>query len=126
MTDADWRADIDPSPAALERYLGEDDGRPVTMLNLLAFNPGGRERYEEYLRRLTPLIASLGGEVVFAGQMSTPFIPADGSGWDAVLLTRWPQRRLLLALVEHDDYPALRRLRSEALRATVFETTVDW
>lgn len=126
MADDERRPDIDPSPAALQRFLEDDDGRPVTMLNLLRFRPGGRARYDEYLTRLTPLLRSLGGEVVYAGEMSAPFIPAEGSGWDAILLTRWPQRRLVLELVAHPDYPALRRLRQEALAATVFETTVAW
>jgi uncharacterized protein (DUF1330 family) len=122
----DQRADIDPTPAALERFVAEDDGRAVTMLNLLRFKPGGRSRYDEYLRRVTPLVEALGGEIVYAGEMSSPFVPAEGSGWDAIVLSRWPARRLLLELVGHPEYPELRRLRSEALEATVFETTVGW
>jgi uncharacterized protein (DUF1330 family) len=126
MAGDERRPDIDPSRAALQRYVADDDGRPVTMLNLLAFSRGGRGRYDEYLARLAPLVRSLGGDVIYAGEMSSPFIPAEGSGWDAILLTRWPQRRLLLDLVEHPEYPALRRLRQEALAATIFETTVAW
>ncbi len=126
MAGDERRPDIDPSPTALQRYLEDDDGRPVTMLNLLSFGVGGRARYDEYLARLTPLMRSLGGDVVYAGEMSSPFIPAEGSGWDAIVLTRWPQRRLLLELVAHPDYPALRRVRQEALAATIFETTVPW
>ena len=124
--DAGRRADIDPSPEALERFLADDDGRPVTMLNLLRFVPGGAARYDDYLRGLTPVVESIGGGIVYAGRTGTPFIPAEGSGWDAVLLTRWPRRAMLLELVGHPDYPALRAIRSEALAATVFETTVGW
>jgi hypothetical protein len=37
---------ISCAPADLERFLAEDDGKPVTMLNLLRFKPdGGRDRY---------------------------------------------------------------------------------
>jgi uncharacterized protein (DUF1330 family) len=126
MHDDERRADIDPSPEALERYLAEDDGQPVAMLNLLRFKPGGRPRYDEYLRRITPLIEALGGEIVYAGEMSSPFIPAEGSGWDAIVISRWPSRRLMLKLIDHPEYPELRRLRSEALEATLFETTAAW
>ena len=37
---------VDPRGADLKRYLAEDPGGPVVMLNLLRFAPdGGRERY---------------------------------------------------------------------------------
>lgn len=124
-TDA-GRSDIDPSPEHLDRYLEEDDGRPVAMLNLLRFKPGGRERFAEYLAGVTPVIESIGGEIVYAGEMSSPFIPAEGSGWDAVVLSRWPRRQMLLELVERPEYPDLKRLRSEAVDATVLETTVPF
>ena len=127
MAHGERRPDIDPSPEALERYLAEDDGRPVTMLNLHRFKrDDGKARFEQFVMRFTPVLESIGGEVVYLGQMSSPFIPTEGSGWEAIFLTRYPRRELLLKLVEHPEYPALRRLRSEALETTVFETTVSW
>lgn len=126
MTTEGRRPEIDPGPEQLERYLREDDGRPVTMLNLVRFKPGGAERFAEYLDRATPVIRSIGGEIVYAGRMSSPFIPLEGSGWDAIVLSRWPRREMLLELVEHPDYPELREIRSAALEATIFETTVPW
>ena len=127
MAQGERRPDIDPSPEALERYLAEDDGRPVTMLNLHRFKrDDGKARFEQFVMRFTPVLESIGGEVVYLGQMSSPFIPTEGSGWEAIFLTRYPRRELLLKLVEHPEYPALRRLRSEALETTVFETTVSW
>jgi uncharacterized protein (DUF1330 family) len=118
MADDERRSDIDPSPEALDRYLAEDDGRPVTMLNLLRLKPGGKARFDEYLERLTPFVHSIGGEIVYAGEMSSPFIPADGSGWDAIVLSRWPRREMLLQLVDQPEYPELRSIRSEALEAS--------
>jgi len=120
------RPEIDPGPEQLARYLADDDGRPVTMLNLLRFRPGGRELYGEFVRRIRPLIESIGGEIVYAGEMSTAFVPAGGSGWDAVVLSRWPRRDMLLTLVEAPEYPELRALRAQALEATIFETTVQF
>lgn len=126
MADVERRPDIDPSPEALQRYLADDDGRPVTMLNFHRFKPDGRARFDEFLSGFRPVLESLGGEFVYLGEMSSPFVPAEGSGWESILLTRYPRRELLLELVEHPDYPVLRRLRREALEATVFETTVGW
>jgi hypothetical protein len=45
-----------------------DDGTPVAMLNLLAFEPeGGKERYMEYGAAVAPLLEKAGGRIVFAG-----------------------------------------------------------
>ncbi len=127
MAEGERRADIDPSPEALQRFLAEDDGRPVTMLNLHRFKrDGGEAAFEAFVRRFTRVLESIGAEVVYLGRMSSPFIPAEGSGWEAILLTRYPRRELLLELVEHPEYPELRRMRSDALETTVFETTVSW
>ena len=50
---------IDFDDAALERFLAEDAGGPVVMLNLLRFRPdGGRERYQEYVQQSSSTPAS--------------------------------------------------------------------
>ena len=41
---------VDPSGKDLKRYLEEDPGGPVVMLNLLRFKEGGREAYDRYAR----------------------------------------------------------------------------
>ena len=47
---------VDPTGAALKRFLAEDPGGPVVMLNLLRWADGGRPGYEEYARRILPFL----------------------------------------------------------------------
>jgi hypothetical protein len=64
--------------ADLSRRAGEG---PVTMLNLLAFNPGGgRERYAEYGAAVLPLLEGVGGRVVFGGEGSPALLGEES--WD--------------------------------------------
>ena len=54
---------VDPQGQDLKRYLAEDPGGPVVMLNLLRFRPdGGRERYLEYVAHFRRTAAPFGAE----------------------------------------------------------------
>lgn len=90
------------------------DGKPVVMLNLLAFKrEGGRERYEEYGAAVAPLLEKVGGRIVFLGEPATALI-GDGS-WDLVALVEYPSRQTFLDMVGSPEYRAVEHLRSEAL-----------
>ena len=47
---------VDPRGADLKRFLQEDPGGPVVMLNLLRFADGGRELYARYADALTEAV----------------------------------------------------------------------
>lgn len=90
------------------------DGRPVVMLNLLAFKPeGGRERYEEYAAAVAPLLAKVGGRIVFAGDPSAVLLGSDS--WDLVALVEYPSRQAFLDMIASEAYQAVGHLRTEAL-----------
>lgn len=117
----------DPSAEAFARFLAEDDGAPITMLNLLRFVDGGLDTYREYMVRVRPLIEELGGAVLYAGECSTPLVPEGGSGWDAVVLAQYPDRGALVALAQDPRYhPELAEMRSSVLDAAVLQTTKAW
>src|ERR1044071_3203797 len=108
---------VDPTGADLKRFLAEDDGGPVTMLNLLRFKPdGGRESYNKYAKAIVPFLERVGGEVVYFGDGATPLV---GDAWDAVLLVRYPSRRAFSEMVADPDYQQITHLRTEALDAAV-------
>jgi uncharacterized protein (DUF1330 family) len=91
--------------------LGEG---PVTMLNLLSFEPeGGRERYVEYGAAVVPLLEKVGGRVVYQGE-AAPALFGEES-WDLVLLVEYPTRQAFLDMVQSPDYQAIAHLRTEAL-----------
>lgn len=90
-----------------------DEG-PVTMLNLLAFEPeGGRERYLEYGEAVLPLLERAGAGVVFQGDAAPAMI--GGDSWDLVLLVEYPTRRAFVEMISSPEYQAIAHLRSEAL-----------
>jgi uncharacterized protein (DUF1330 family) len=117
---------VDPTGQDLKRFLQEDDGNPVVMLNLLRFKPdGGRDSYNKYARAIVPFLEQVGGEVVYFGDTSTPLVqPGAGNDWDAVLLVRYPSRRAFSEMVADPDYQAITHLRTEALDAAVLQPTV--
>jgi len=106
--------EMEPEPLSQEGFAAFsqrlDDGEPVVMLNLLAFEPdGGRERYLEYGAAVAPLLAGAGGRIVFATALL-----GDGS-WDLVALVEYPTRQAFLEMIGSDEYQAIAHLRSEAL-----------
>jgi uncharacterized protein (DUF1330 family) len=97
--------------ADLSRRAGEG---PVTMLNLLAFKPGGgQERYAEYGAAVLPLLERAGGRVVFQGPAAPAVIGAES--WDLVLLVEYPTRGAFLEMIRSPEYGAIAHLRTEAL-----------
>lgn len=112
------------TPADLDRYLAEDPGGEVVMLNLLRFAPdGGRERYTAYSQALAPLREVYGFEVLYAGDAGTPLVPS-GQAWDAVALVRYPDRATFGAMVRDPAYADCEPLRTAALADSVLQPTV--
>jgi uncharacterized protein (DUF1330 family) len=118
---------VDPGGADLKRYLAEDPGGPVVMLNLLRFQPdGGRARYAEYAEHFRRTAAPFGAEVLYLGDGSTALVAEPGQSWDAVLLVRYPSRQAFSDMVRDPAYGAGAHLRTEALQEAVLQATVPW
>lgn len=114
---------IDPRGSDLKRFVSENGGGAVVMLNLLRFADGGRARYAEYARAVAPFLARYGGEVVYAGDGSTALVAEAGQSWDAVLLVRYPSREAFGRMVSDPEYQAITHLRTAALQEAVLQAT---
>jgi uncharacterized protein (DUF1330 family) len=109
----------------LDRFLAEDPGGPVVMLNLLRFQPdGGREKYMAYVAGFAPLNERYGIEVVYAGGGGRALIGETGQEWDTVALVRYPSRQAFGEMTRDPDYLAIEHLRTEALVESVLQPTV--
>jgi uncharacterized protein (DUF1330 family) len=117
---------VDPTGEDLKRFLADGDDGPIVMLNLLRFGPGGRDRYEEYARRITPFLRKVGAEVLYVGDCATALVAPGGHDWDAVLLVRYPSRRAFSEMVADPRYQRITHLRTEALEAAVLQATTPW
>ena len=110
------------SDAALNRYLDEDPGGPVVMLNLLRFRPdGGRERYDDYRRALLASGVGADAEVLFFGAGGGGAL--EGGEWDGVALVRYPSRKVFVEMVRSPEYRSIAHLRREALADAVLQPT---
>lgn len=110
------------TPADLNRFLAEDNGEPVVMLNLVRFRPdGGRQRYLEYLTMAGPLVARYGAEILYAGDGATALAAEPGQAWDAVALVRYPTRRAFADMIADPDYELADPIRLSALVEAVLQ-----
>ena len=115
---------IDMTSAGLDRFLAEDPGGAVVMLNLLRFRPdGGRERYAEYAAHVGALSHRYGVERLYVGSGGRALVAEDGQEWDAAILVRYPSRRAFADMIRDPEYRAGAHLRTEALEEAVLQPT---
>jgi uncharacterized protein (DUF1330 family) len=118
---------VDPRGADLKRYLAEDPGGPVVMLNLLRFREGGRDSYDQYATALEEtFLPRYGAKVLYAGSGSTALVAEPGQDWDAVLLVQYPSREAFSRMVADPEYQQVTHLRTEALSEAVLQATTPW
>ncbi|BAD58163.1 DUF1330 domain-containing protein [Nocardia farcinica] len=118
---------VDPRGRDIKRYLAEDPGGPVVMLNLLRFAEGGRESYARYADALREtFLPRYGAEVLYAGDGSTVLVAEEGQSWDAVLIVRYPSRDAFSRMVADPEYQQVTAWRTEALEEAVLQATVPW
>ena len=117
---------VDPRGKDLKRYMKEDPGGPVVMLNLLKYQPAGEQSYRAYTAALENYLPSIGGEVLYEGDCSTTLVAPPNWDWDAVLIVRYPSRQAFSAMVADPAYQAVTDLRTEALTEAVLQATVPW
>jgi len=120
---------IDPTPQSFrELFVNVPADTPVTMLNLLRFREramyaagatqperSGRAAYGEYSGAVAPLLAGVGGRVVWAGQGRHGLIAPDGERWDEILLVEYPSTAAFAAMVTSPEYRAIVFHRTAAL-----------
>lgn len=120
---------VEPSPDALESFLETfPDDTPVFMLNLMRFREqaeygegfdaepcSGVEAYMQYGAAVAPLLAQVGGEVVWQGRPVAMVIGPDDKDWHLMALVRYPSKTAFLDMVSSEDYQAIVPHRSAAL-----------
>jgi len=106
------------NPEAFEAFAAAPEKGPVVMLNLLKFKPeGGFEKYMEYGAGATPLVAGVGGRILFTGLPDLLLIGDED--WDMCALVEYPSRGAFLEMVASADYQAVAPLRQQAITRSV-------
>jgi hypothetical protein len=119
------RMPVDPRGADLKRFLAEDEGGPVVMLNLLRYREGGEEAYHEYVRRFRTFLPEE-AQILWVGDCSTILVAPETHRWDAVLVVRYPTRRSFTDMVANPAYQEITGLRTGALDEAILQATVPW
>jgi uncharacterized protein (DUF1330 family) len=116
---------LDPTTEQAEAFAGTEGAtEPVYMLNLLRFKKhaegidegvSGMEAYGRYAAGIGPLMARVGGEVVWAGKCDSALIGPEAPEWDVVAIARYPSRAAFLAMVGDPEYLEYAEHRSAGL-----------
>ncbi len=118
---------VDPTGADLKRYLAEDPGGPVVMLNLIALKPdGGAEGYRAYCEAFSEHAGRFGAQVLHVGDLGTDVVRRDDFDWDVVLLVRYPSRRAFSQMVADPEYQKITHLRTESVSDAVLQASTPW
>lgn len=90
--------------------------KPVTMLNLLRFNSGGKESYKQYGQAFVPVAKKRGGDAKLVGNVihdktngiagpgEEPKGSKEGEWWDEVSLVHYPSIRAFCDMLAGEDY----------------------
>lgn len=110
---------IDPDRAQFEAFKALDRDAPLNMLNLVQLNdlanyPGdhilardgltGAEAYATYGKHTAPLLAGVGGSIVWRGSFDMTFIGPAEETWDACFIAAYPNAHAFLEMIMSADY----------------------
>ncbi|MEM9872494.1 MAG: DUF1330 domain-containing protein [Pseudomonadota bacterium] len=124
---------IDPTRAQFDAFKGLDRDQPIEMLNLVAFNdlanyPGdhdlardglsGAQAYALYGTHAAPVLARVGGTILWRGRFEAMVIGPKDEAWDAVFIARYPTAHAFLAMVSDTDYGQAVVHRQAAVRTS--------
>lgn len=110
---------IDPTRAQFDLFKGLDRDEPCQMLNLVrlraqadypADHPlhgtglSGAQAYANYGTHSAPVLAKVGGSILWRGAFRSTLIgPADET-WDHVFIAQYPSAHAFMAMVKDPDY----------------------
>ncbi|MDF1728163.1 MAG: DUF1330 domain-containing protein [Sulfitobacter sp.] len=124
---------IDPDRDQFEAFKGLDRDRPINMLNLVCFNdlanyPGdhelardgltGAQAYALYGKGSAPVLARVGGEIIWRGRFEVTLIGPQDETWDAMFIARYPDAHAFLAMISDPEYRKAVVHRQAAVRTS--------
>lgn len=120
---------VEPSPGRIQGFVAAaDDSAPLVMINLLRYRQSarysagagadpcsGREAYQRYAAVALQKVASVGGRIVWMGEVAASVIAPEGEEWDDAVLVEYPSRKAFLAMIAMPEYQAAAVHRTAAL-----------
>lgn len=120
---------IDPDRAQFDAFKALDRDAPLNMLNLVAFNdlanyPGDHDRltgaqaYGLYGKHSAPVLARVGGSILWRGQFDMTLIGPQEEDWDAMFIAAYPSAHAFLAMISDPEYQRAVIHRQAAVRTS--------
>ena len=110
---------VDPTRAQFDLFKGLDRDEPCEMLNLVRLRDmaeyptghtlhgaglSGTEAYANYGRDSAPVLARVGGNILWRGDWRAMLIGPEGEHWDHLFIARYPSAHAFMAMVKDPDY----------------------
>lgn len=110
---------IDPTRTQFDAFKGLDRDHPIEMLNLVRFRDlalypnnhtlarnglTGADAYRLYGKHSAPVLAKVGGSILWRGTYQTMLIGPEAETWDAVFIACYPTGHAFLAMVSDPAY----------------------
>lgn len=129
--------EVFPSDEAQIKAMKEDGPEgPIFMVNLLKFKDkavysdgretdlSGRQAYQIYVRQVSKMIQTYGGEIIFAGDVTFLALGQVDEIWDEVGIAKYPNRNALLRMSSSPEWREISVHRSAGLEGQLnIETT---
>ncbi len=121
----------DTERAAFEIFKSLDRETPIHMLNLVQFldraeypqdhpaardAPSGAQAYASYGAASAPVLARVGGSIIWRGGFDVSLIGAPDERWDAMFIAAYPNAHAFLAMVTDPEYQRAVVHRQAAVR----------
>lgn len=114
------------SREAFAAFRADDRPGPVQMLNLIRLHAeaqypegphgGGREAFAAYGRISAPVLARLGGRIVWRGGFEQMLIGPEGERWDVCFIAEYPSVEAFAALFRDPVYREAMAHRQAAVK----------
>lgn len=124
---------VDPARAQFDLFKGLDRDHPIEMLNLVAFHARaaypadhaqadagltGAAAYALYGTQSAPVLARVGGHILWRGRFEATLIGPGAEQWDAMFIARYPTAHAFLAMVSDPEYKQAVVHRQAAVRTS--------
>ncbi|KAL1953599.1 hypothetical protein VTO42DRAFT_2546 [Malbranchea cinnamomea] len=130
--------ELSPDLLSFMNELFPKHNKPVTMLNLLHFHPGGKPQYYKYGQAFIPVAGKRGGNAKIVGNVVSPpaSAPSDARGaanrpetdwWNEISIVHYPSIRHFCDMLAGEDYQEINsKYRLKALRDTFLLCTTEF
>ncbi|SFE03459.1 Uncharacterized conserved protein, DUF1330 family [Sulfitobacter brevis] len=124
---------IDPERAQFDAFKGLERDKPLNMLNLVALRDkanyagdhdlardglSGAEAYALYGRHSAPVLARVGGSIIWRGQFDLTLIGPADEAWDVMFIAAYPNAHAFLAMVSDPEYQQAVKHRQAAVKTS--------